>query len=150
MHRHRPTMTMFSPPPLVRDGMPRPMIERVRFAPSPTGDLHIGGVRTALFNWLFARRHGGKFILRVEDTDQRRTQEESRAGIMDGLHWVGLQWDEGPDIGGRFAPYIQSERLELYQNGRSGFWTTIRPIKPTRRPRNSTPLQRREKDRVMI
>src|SRR5215831_11192211 len=88
---------------------------RVRFAPSPTGDLHIGGVRTALFNWLFARRHGGKFILRIEDTDQKRTQEQSLAGIMDGLRWAGLGWDEGPDIGGPYAPYIQSERLELYQ-----------------------------------
>lgn len=88
---------------------------RVRFAPSPTGDLHIGGIRTALFNWLFARRHGGKFILRVEDTDWKRTQQESLAGIMGGLRWAGLQWDEGPDIGGPFAPYVQSERLESYQ-----------------------------------
>lgn len=88
---------------------------RVRFAPSPTGDLHIGGVRTAQFNWMFARRHGGKFILRIEDTDQSRTQEQSLSGILDGLRWAGINWDEGPDIGGPFAPYIQSQRVALYQ-----------------------------------
>lgn len=88
---------------------------RVRFAPSPTGDLHIGGVRTAQFNWLFARRHGGKFILRIEDTDQKRTQDQSLNGILDGLRWAGLLWDEGPDIGGDYGPYIQSQRLAHYQ-----------------------------------
>jgi glutamyl-tRNA synthetase len=87
---------------------------RVRFAPSPTGDMHIGGARTALFNWLFAHRYGGQFILRIEDTDQKRTREESLGGILDGLHWLGLQWDEGPDIGGPYGPYIQSERLDIY------------------------------------
>jgi glutamyl-tRNA synthetase len=88
---------------------------RVRFAPSPTGDLHIGGVRTAQFNWMFARHHGGKFILRIEDTDQKRTKEESLGGIIEGLAWAGLLWDEGPDIGGPYGPYIQSERLDLYK-----------------------------------
>jgi glutamyl-tRNA synthetase len=89
---------------------------RVRFAPSPTGDMHIGGGRTALFNWLFAHHfEGGKFILRIEDTDQKRTQENSLTGIMEGLKWLGLTWDEGPDVGGPFGPYVQSERLELYQ-----------------------------------
>jgi glutamyl-tRNA synthetase len=88
---------------------------RVRFAPSPTGDLHIGGVRTAQFNWMFARRHGGKFILRIEDTDRKRSRRESLAGIMDGLRWAGLDWDEGPDIGGPYGPYIQSDRIALYQ-----------------------------------
>ncbi len=88
---------------------------RVRFAPSPTGDLHIGGVRTALFNWLFTKHYGGKFILRIEDTDQKRTKEESLGGILDGLRWAGLYWDEGPDIGGPYGPYIQSERLDLYR-----------------------------------
>src|SRR5436305_856494 len=88
---------------------------RVRFAPSPTGDLHIGGIRTAQFNWMFAQRYGGKFILRIEDTDQKRTKEQSLAGIMAGLKWAGLDWDEGPDIGGPYGPYIQSERLEKYQ-----------------------------------
>lgn len=88
---------------------------RVRFAPSPTGPLHIGGVRTALFNWLFARRHGGKFILRIEDTDQKRSVPGSEALIMNGLRYVGVDWDEGPDIGGAFAPYVQSERVAMYQ-----------------------------------
>jgi len=88
---------------------------RVRFAPSPTGYLHIGGARTALFNWLFARHHGGKFVLRIEDTDQTRNIDEAMAAICDGLHWLGLNWDEGPHIGGDFGPYLQSERTELYE-----------------------------------
>jgi len=88
---------------------------RVRFAPSPTGDMHIGGGRTALFNWLFARHYGGTFILRIEDTDEKRFVENSQQGIIDGLRWLGLQWDEGPDIGGPFGPYIQSQRLPLYR-----------------------------------
>ncbi len=87
---------------------------RVRFAPSPTGSLHIGGARTALFNWLFARRHGGKFILRLEDTDTERYIAEAAAGIGATLRWLGLDWDEGPDKGGPFGPYAQSERLDLY------------------------------------
>lgn len=88
---------------------------RVRFAPSPTGPLHIGGVRTALFNWLFARHHGGRFILRIEDTDQKRYVPGSIEMLMESLRWVGLDWDEGPDIGGVYGPYVQSERLALYQ-----------------------------------
>jgi glutamyl-tRNA synthetase len=88
---------------------------RVRFAPSPTGYLHIGGARTALFNWLFARHHGGKLILRIEDTDRTRHVEEAMAAIYDGLQWLGLNWDEGPDVGGDFGPYLQSERTELYE-----------------------------------
>src|SRR5688572_1951058 len=88
---------------------------RVRFAPSPTGDLHVGGVRTALFSWLYARQHGGQFILRIEDTDQRRYKEDSVTSITNALRWVGLDWDEGPDIGGPAGPYYQSERLTLYQ-----------------------------------
>ncbi|MEP6603579.1 MAG: glutamate--tRNA ligase [Spartobacteria bacterium] len=87
----------------------------VRFAPSPTGFLHIGGARTALFNWLFARHHGGKFILRVEDTDKARNTEEATAAIYDGLKWLGLDWDEGPHVGGNFGPYFQSERNEIYE-----------------------------------
>ncbi len=87
---------------------------RVRFAPSPTGYLHIGGARTALFNWLFARKHGGTFILRIEDTDQTRYVPESEQDIMDSLRWLGLEWDEGPDIGGAYGPYRQSERSDLY------------------------------------
>jgi glutamyl-tRNA synthetase len=87
---------------------------RVRFAPSPTGYLHIGGARTALFNWLWARRHGGTFILRVEDTDQGRSTKEAEAAIFEGLRWLGLDWDEGPDVGGPHGPYFQMERLDLY------------------------------------
>ena len=88
---------------------------RVRFAPSPTGYLHVGGARTALFNWLYARRHGGTFVLRIEDTDAERSSWEMVAGIVDGLRWLGLDWDEGPDIGGPHAPYFQSQRLETYR-----------------------------------
>src|SRR3712207_623209 len=85
---------------------------RVRFAPSPTGYLHVGGARTALFNWLYARRHGGVFILRIEDTDAERSSWEMVKGIVDGLRWLGLNWDEGPDVGGPHAPYFQSQRLQ--------------------------------------
>ena len=88
---------------------------RVRFAPSPTGPLHIGSARTALFNWLFARRHGGTFVLRIEDTDQTRYVRQSLDDILGGLQWLGLQWDEGPEVGGPFGPYFQSERTELYR-----------------------------------
>lgn len=88
---------------------------RVRFAPSPTGPPHIGNVRTALFNWLFARHHGGKFILRIEDTDVARRVPGSLEAILDGLRWLGLQWDEGPEVGGPYGPYFQSERLHLYR-----------------------------------
>ena len=88
---------------------------RTRFAPSPTGYLHIGGVRTALFNWLFARQHGGQFILRIDDTDQQRNVQEALQPILDGLRWLGIDWDEGPEVGGPFAPYYQSQRLDRYQ-----------------------------------
>jgi glutamyl-tRNA synthetase len=87
---------------------------RVRFAPSPSGDLHVGNVRTALYNWAFARHTGGTFVLRIEDTDQARVTQEYIDAAMDTLHWLGLGWDEGPDAGGPFGPYRQSERLELY------------------------------------
>ena len=88
---------------------------RVRFAPSPTGYLHVGGARTALFNWLFARRHGGMFVLRIEDTDAERSSWEMVAGIVGGLRWLGLDWDEGPDRGGPHGPYFQSQRLDKYR-----------------------------------
>lgn len=88
---------------------------RVRFAPSPTGYLHVGGVRTALFNWLYARKTGGKFILRVEDTDVQRNKDEATQVIINGLKWCGLDWDEGPDIGGPCAPYYQSQRIDRYK-----------------------------------
>jgi glutamyl-tRNA synthetase len=100
---------------------------RVRFAPSPTGYLHVGGARTALFNWLFARRHGGTFILRIEDTDAERSSDEMVAGILESMQWLGLSWDEGPIVGGPHAPYFQSQRFarhrelvgELVRNGRA-------------------------------
>src|SRR5690606_10107246 len=93
----------------------RAMSVRVRFAPSPSGSLHIGGARTALFNWLWARKHGGQFILRVEDTDEERSSLESVRAILDALRWLGLDWDEGPEVGGKFAPYFQSDRKERYR-----------------------------------
>ncbi|KAH0892526.1 hypothetical protein HID58_054955 [Brassica napus] len=88
---------------------------RVRFAPSPTGNLHVGGARTALFNYLFARSKGGKFVLRVEDTDLERSTRESEAAVLQDLEWLGLDWDEGPGVGGDFGPYRQSERNALYK-----------------------------------
>jgi nondiscriminating glutamyl-tRNA synthetase len=89
---------------------------RVRFAPSPTGQLHVGNARTALFNWLLARGQGGTFMLRIEDTDAERSTRESEASVLRDLRWLGLEWDEGPDIGGAFGPYRQSERLHLYDS----------------------------------
>jgi glutamyl-tRNA synthetase len=89
---------------------------RVRFAPSPTGYLHVGGARTALFNWLYARRHGGTFVLRIEDTDVERSSSDMVSGILEGLKWLGLDWDEGPTVGGPHAPYFQSERLTRYRD----------------------------------
>ena len=88
---------------------------RVRFAPSPTGYLHIGGARTALFNWLFARHHRGTYVLRIDDTDEKRSTEESMRQIYDSFRWLGLDWDEGEDVGGPYGPYIQSERGEIYR-----------------------------------
>ena len=88
---------------------------RVRFAPSPTGHLHLGGLRTALFDWLWARKTGGQFILRIEDTDRNRYDPDSIDSLMQGLRWLGLNWDEGPDIGGPYGPYVQTERQAIYQ-----------------------------------
>jgi nondiscriminating glutamyl-tRNA synthetase len=90
------------------------MTVRVRFAPSPTGHLHVGGARTAIFNWLFAKHHGGTFIIRVEDTDQARSTRESEAMVLGDLRWLGLEWNEGPDVNGPHAPYRQSERRAKY------------------------------------
>lgn len=87
---------------------------KVRFAPSPTGPLHIGGARSALFNYLLARRYGGKMVLRIEDTDLERSSRESEINIDESLKWLGLDWDEGPDVGGNFGPYRQTERLDIY------------------------------------
>ena len=88
---------------------------RVRFAPSPTGYLHIGGARTALFNWLYARHYQGTFVLRIEDTDRVRSTEEAVQAILDGMKWLGLDWDEGPEKGGEYGPYFQTERLSSYK-----------------------------------
>ena len=88
---------------------------RTRFAPSPTGYLHIGGARTALFSWAYARKMGGEFILRIEDTDQERSTQASVQAILDGMAWLGLDWDEGPLVGGDCGPYFQSEREAIYQ-----------------------------------
>lgn len=90
------------------------MTVRTRFAPSPTGYLHVGGARTALFNWLYARAHGGVFVLRVEDTDEARNTDEAKQAIFDGMGWLGLEWDEGPLKGGGYGPYFQSERKAIY------------------------------------
>src|SRR5436190_16298553 len=87
---------------------------RVRFAPSPTGYLHVGGARTALFNWLFARRNDGKFIIRIEDTDIDRNIPGAEEKLLEDLRWLSLHWDEGPDVGGPTSPYRQSERRALY------------------------------------
>jgi len=91
------------------------MAVRTRFAPSPTGFLHIGGVRTALFNWLYARQHGGQFLLRIDDTDTQRNVAEALQPILDGFRWLGIDWDEGPEVGGPYGPYYQSQRLDRYQ-----------------------------------
>lgn len=100
-----------------RGGWPEIMLTpapRVRFAPSPTGYLHVGGARTALFNWLFARRNGGTFVLRIEDTDEARNTPAAVAAILDGLRWLGIDWDEGPEAGGDCGPYFQSQRQAIY------------------------------------
>src|SRR5918997_3087522 len=89
---------------------------RVRYAPSPTGMLHVGGVRTALFNWLFARKNDGVFVLRIEDTDLERSTEESVEQLKRSLRWIGLEWDEGPEIGGPHGSYRQTERFGLYRD----------------------------------
>jgi len=87
---------------------------RVRFAPSPTGDLHVGNIRTALFDWAYARHTGGKLIFRIEDTDRERVTDEYIARAIETLRWLGLQWDEGPEVGGQYGPYLQSQRLDIY------------------------------------
>ncbi len=93
---------------------------RLRFAPSPTGYLHIGSARTALYNWLLARSAGGTFILRIEDTDRSRSTEEAILAIMEDLRWLGLDWDEGPDVGGPYGPYRQTERMDIYRRAAEG------------------------------
>ncbi|MCH7989074.1 MAG: glutamate--tRNA ligase, partial [Planctomycetes bacterium] len=89
---------------------------RTRFAPSPTGYMHIGGMRTALFNWLWARHNNGKFVLRIDDTDQQRNVDQALSPILQAFRWLELDWDEGPQVGGPYGPYFQSQRSELYQD----------------------------------
>ena len=108
---------------------------RTRFAPSPTGFLHIGGVRTALFNWLFARHHEGQFILRIDDTDEQRNVDETLQPILSGLRWLGLDWDEGPEVGGDYGPYFQSQRREQHQ-------AASRSCLPVDTPTGTTPPRR--------
>src|SRR6187431_2635024 len=103
----------FSPTSNLSAPMSAPV--RTRFAPSPTGFLHIGGVRTALFNWLYARQHGGQFLLRIDDTDAGRNVQEALQPILEGFRWLGIDWDEGPEVGGPYGPYYQSQRLDRYQ-----------------------------------
>jgi len=112
---------------MARCPMP-PTAPRVRFAPSPTGYLHIGGARTALFNWLWARQRKGTFILRIEDTDRERSTRESEQAILDGMRWLGLSWDEGPDVGGPHAPYFQMERLATYEKHADALIAKGRPL----------------------
>ena len=87
---------------------------RVRFCPSPTGNPHVGMIRTALFNWAYARHTGGTFVFRIEDTDSARDTEDSYTQLLEALRWLGLDWDEGPEVGGPYAPYRQSQRLDVY------------------------------------
>ena len=105
----------FLMPYLMEEMMMSDAAVRVRYAPSPTGNPHIGNIRTAMFNWLFARGRGGRFVVRVEDTDRNRITEGAVEHILDGLEWLGIDWDEGPRVGGAYGPYFQSERLERYQ-----------------------------------
>ena len=120
---------------------------RTRFAPSPTGYLHIGGVRTALFNWLFARQQGGQFILRIDDTDQERNVEAALQPILDGFRWLGIDWDEGPEVGGPCGPYFQSQRSDQYQAAVRQLLERGCAIVTMRGPRRFRPSVRRLRQR---
>jgi glutamyl/glutaminyl-tRNA synthetase len=126
---------------------------RVRFAPSPTGHLHIGNARTAILNWLFARHAGGAFILRIEDTDVERSTKESEASILQDLRWLRLDWDEGPDVGGAFGLYRQSERLPIYQQHAEQLIATDMLsllLHACRAPRGAKPRSKSAKRRVTM
>ncbi len=118
---------------------------RVRFAPSPTGLMHIGGLRTALYDWLLARKTGGQFILRIEDTDRARFEPEAEQHIKDSLRWLGLDWDEGPDIGGQYAPYTQSERLERYADAAAQLIATGVAYEDDTQPEELEALRQRQR-----
>jgi glutamyl-tRNA synthetase len=115
------------------------MTVRTRIAPSPTGDPHVGTAYVALFNYCFARAHGGQFLLRIEDTDRARSTPESEQAILDSLRWLGLDWDEGPDVGGDHGPYRQSERMELYGEYARNWWIRARLSSAIAVPRSSRP-----------
>src|SRR5436190_1602429 len=102
------------PPAMTSDAGAMKSSVRVRVAPSPTGDPHVGTAYIALFNYVFAKKHGGTFLLRIEDTDRQRSRRDSEQAILDALRWVGLDWQEGPDVGGPYGPYRQSERRAIY------------------------------------
>ncbi len=109
---------------------------RTRFAPSPTGYLHIGGVRTALFNWLLAKQSGGQFILRIDDTDQQRNVAEALQPILDGFRWLGMDWDEGPEVGGPTNPTINRNVPTSTKRRPNNCWPAVMPIATTRDPKN--------------
>ena len=109
---------------------------RVRFAPSPTGPFHIGGARSALFNYLVAKHTGGKFVVRIEDTDRKRSTSESEENIKEALKWLGITWDEGIDVGGPDGPYRQTERLGIIRNIRKSSWPKARPTTASARRKN--------------
>lgn len=111
---------------------------RVRFAPSPTGQLHVGNARTALFNWLFARQKGGLMILRIEDTDLDRSEARYESQLIADLKWLGLDWDEGPDMGGDYGPYRQSDRLDIYREHAERLLKEKKLICASARKRNSS------------
>ena len=114
---------------------------RVRFAPSPTGKLHVGGARTAIFNWAFARANNGTFILRIDDTDPTRSTDENTQVILRAMRWMGLDWDEGPEVGGDFGPYAQTKRLEMYKAAAQKLWDEGRAT-PASAPPSSSPRTR--------
>lgn len=111
---------------------------RTRIAPSPTGDPHVGTAYIALFNYCFAKQHGGEFILRIEDTDQLRSTRESEQQIFDALRWLGIEWSEGPDVGGPHGPYRQSERGDIYQKYAQQLVELGMPSRVSAPPKNST------------
>lgn len=112
---------------------------RVRFCPSPTGTPHVGLIRTALFNWAYARHTGGTFVFRIEDTDAARDNEESYQALLDALRWLGLDWDEGPEVGGPYGPYRQSQRREIYLDVIDRLLAAGRPTRRSPPPRRSRP-----------
>ena len=113
------------------------MTVRCRFAPAPSGSLHVGNVRSALFSWLWARHEGGAFVLRVEDTDASRVTEEAFRGVLEGLRWLGLDWDEGPEVGGPYEPYRQIAAGGDYREATQRCSPTGSPTAATARPRSS-------------